>query len=172
MENLIRHPAFQIVLNSVIREARQVLYLSSFAMTFGVALLMISLKFGMLFAGLGAILLILSGWLLYQHNQLKDPEKNPVIQLLRHKKERIVWVYPFITEVMPFGISLFKRCYVIIKLSDGEELSFIINLKEKKLLLKWMKRLLPQAKFGFSKNRENRYGSGPESFLDQEWGRS
>jgi len=111
----------------------------------------------------------ISAWLYFQFRQIRDPEQSPILQLLRNEQGRIVWVYPFITEVMPFGISLFKRCYIIIKLDDGEEHSFIIRMKEKKLLLKWMKRLLPHVTFGFSKDREARYGISPESFLDRDF---
>lgn len=166
MENLIRHPAFQIVMNSVVREIRLVFFLSFFALVAGTCLLMISLKQGMLFAFLGAILVGIAGWLYFQYREIQDPEHSPIIKVLRNEQRRIVWVYPYITEVMPFGISLFKRCYIIMKLDDGEEHSFIIRMREKKLLLKWMKRLLPHTTFGFSKDREARYGNSPERFLD------
>lgn len=167
MENLIRHPAFQIVVNSVVREIRLVFFLSFFALCAGTALLMVSLKYGILFAFLGSILVGISAWLYFQYREIQDPEKSPIIKALREEQGQIVWIYPYITEVMPFGVSLFKRCYIIIKLDDGAEHSFIIRMKEKKLLLKWMKRLLPHTTFGFSKDREARYGISPESFLDR-----
>lgn len=169
MQNLTRHPARKIVEQAVEGEARQLLNLGVSVLAIGLFMIGRTILTHPMIAAFGMLFIGASCYLLIQWNQLRKVTHSPVLHALLKTPRRIVWVYPFITQVMPFGIELFKRCHIIMKLNDGQELSFRIKLKDQKLLIHWMKRHLPHAKFGYSQDKFERYGQSPESFLNDEW---
>jgi len=169
MSNLLRHPAMKEIEKALKREVWEMLLIGVLFLVGGVALMYLS-KSTNIFIGIIGLLSLAPGFILfYQAFQIQDIEKSQVIIALRDNRKGIVWIYPFVTQVMPFGISLFNRCYIILKMDDGSECSFKISTKKKKLLLNYLKRLLPHVRFGFSKERETLYGESPESFLNKNW---
>ena len=169
MNSLLRHPAMKEIEKALKREVWEMLVIGVMFLIGGVFLMYLS-KTTYFFLGIIGFLLLAPGlYLLYKTFQNQDLESSQVIRALRDKRQSIVWIYPFVTQVMPFGISLFARCYIIMKLADGTECSFQIPIKKKKLILGWLKRLLPHVRFGFSKERETLYGESPESFLNRNW---
>lgn len=169
MSNLLRHPAMKEIENALKREVWEILVIGVLFICGGVALMYLSKSTNILFGFVGLLMLCPGFYLFYKAFQIQDIEKSQVISALRDNRKNIVWIYPFVTQVMPFGISLFNRCYIIIKMADGTECSFQIATKKKKLILNWLKRLLPHVRFGFSKERETLYGESPESFLNRNW---
>ena len=169
MKNLLRHPAYQEVEKALRREVWELAGFGAFFFMTGLLLIMLSPKyhFGLLI--LGILVLSPAVYLFLKAIQNYKIQESDIIKTLNNNSKDIVWVYPFVTQVMPFGISLYERCYIIMKTVDGKELSFKVPVRKKKLLLSWLKRLVPQARFGFSKERETLYGQSPESFLNKNW---
>lgn len=169
MQKLTRHPAKKIVERAISNEVRQLLHLGVWVMALGLFMIGRTFSSNPALAGIGFMFVGVSIYMLSQWHQLRKVKESPVLDALLKNPRKIVWVYPFITQIMPFGIELFKRSHIIMKLNDGQELSFRIKLKDQKLLLHWLKRLLPHAKFGYSQDKFTRYGQSPESFLNDEW---
>lgn len=169
MNSLLRHPAMKEIEKALKRELREMLVIGVLFLVGGVLLMYLSKTTYFFFGIIGFLALVPGFYLFYKTFQNQDIESSPVIRVLRDKRPTIVWIYPFVTQVMPFGISLYTRCYIIMKLADGSECSFQIPIQKKKLILGWLKRLLPHVRFGFSKERETHYGESPESFLNRNW---
>ena len=171
MKKLLRHPAYFEVVKALKREIWELISIGSIFFVSGFMLVMLAPKYHYSLLILGILLISPSIYLFLKAFQNWDVQKSDVLDCLQNHTKKIVWVYPFVTQVTPFGISLFDRCYIVIKTTDGEEFSFKVPIKKKKLLLNWAKRLIPHAQFGFSKERETLYGQSPESFLNKNWDR-
>lgn len=169
MKNLLRHPAYFEVEKALKREVWELVGIGIFFFVSGFALILLSPIYHYALLIIGILLLSPAIYLFLKAIQNWDIQQSEVIDCLQNQTKKIVWVYPFVTQVTPFGISLFDRCYIIMKTTDGQEYSFKIPVRKKKLLISWTKRLMPHAQFGFSKERETLYAQSPESFLNRNW---
>ena len=76
---------------------------------------------------------------------------------LREEPEDIVWVYGMVTERMPFGFRLGTMATLHLVDRDGDMHCFGIRPNELKLVTKTLNRVLPEAEFGYTEERELRY---------------
>ena len=169
MRSLLRHPAYHVVEKAIRRELWELVGFGAFFFMSGFVFILLSPTYHFGFLILGLILMGPGVYLFLKAFQNWDIEDSEIIQTISNDTKNVIWVYPYVTQVMPFGISLFDRCYIIMKTLDGKELAFKVPVRKKKLLLNWLKRLIPHARFGFSKERETLYGQSPESFLNKNW---
>lgn len=147
-------------------DSKKKLVKQSFGFGFGALMLALTIwrfweENSFLFWSIEALILILSLYHLVQYNNIRKEYKE-VTRLLETEKNRIVWVYTFETEVMPYGFSMFKKIDFCFAQEDGriEMLTFLADLKY--LFLRLLKEELPHATFGHSIENEQLYKVDPE----------
>ncbi|MEM1323628.1 MAG: hypothetical protein AAGG75_25430 [Bacteroidota bacterium] len=99
------------------------------------------------------------GWRQWRYRQT---ERHPLLQLLRIRSRRIVWVYSTITQRMPFGVQFSRNAYLHFKLVNGKE--WVLSIPEGQIeeVMKALNRRLPHATFGYSQEKEQWYTAHPE----------
>lgn len=76
---------------------------------------------------------------------------------LQNQPQSIVWVYGIRTERMPYGLNFATAATLYLVDEDGDLHDFSIPAGELKLVTKTLRRVLPSAEFGYTKDRELRY---------------
>ena len=167
MENqaLLRHPAMRTLEKAFKREA--LLQLGASCLLFLFGLILTGLQFGnsviLSILGLGAC--VISIGLILKSLSLIRKQKHPVLEILRKRPYEVVWVYTIITERMPFGLQFVKNGLLYIHLIDGTHHSVSLPARKLKLVSKYLNRLLPNACFGYSEEREQTYLQNPEKLM-------
>jgi hypothetical protein len=92
-------------------------------------------------------------------------ENNKFYKRVAHKPKSVVWVYHQVTQVMPFGIELFRRFTIYIHTIDGKCYSLQVKGQHIMPLLKYMESIMPQATFGHSVKKEQLYKASPVMLL-------
>lgn len=100
----------------------------------------------------------------------KNWNNNQLMQILRYQPRQIVWIYSVVVENSPFGVLLFKKGTLFIKMIDGAEISLALPARKLKLATHTLGRLLPHAAIGYSKERENQYQRNPKLLLREKEG--
>lgn len=88
-----------------------------------------------------------------------------VTQWIHQRPKKIVWVYPYIVENMPYGIKLFNLTTLYFKLLDGNDLQLRCTPEEAYRLMDDLRMHLPHACFGYSQEKEFMYENDPEMLL-------
>ena len=88
-------------------------------------------------------------------------EKNINYQLINYYPERIVWVYCHISQIMPFGIYLYKRCRMYICDINGNSTTIMVDSKNANQLMDYLQSRLKGATFGHSIQKEQLYRANP-----------
>lgn len=153
----MRHSGLQPLWNGLQREWRQQQVVAAGLLTAGVGMLCISaintnLWLG-LFGSLSATISII--WL------LKLSQRKPVSELYHLLKEEpatIRWVYTEITERQPFGFKFSSTGTIYFVLEDGEKLCVTIRKDKLKLVSKTLNRVLPNTAFGYTEERDAKFG--------------
>lgn len=114
----------------------------------------------------GILFTILGGAALYHIYRHWDDDH--LIRILRYQPRQVVWVYTVSMQIAPFGIHLFRRGTVFIKLSSGEEISVSVPARKTRLISRTLCRLLPHATFGYTREREEQFRKSPLSLLRDE----
>ena len=91
--------------------------------------------------------------------QLRDPKNAPILQVIRHHPERIVWMYVYELEVNNVPVYTLYLCG-----DDGSRYDFNLAQLEPQLLLDTLAGQLPQAVIGYSKEREKAWSASPATF--------
>ena len=76
---------------------------------------------------------------------------------LRDEPENIVWVYGLVTERMPFGFKTVASGTLHLVEADGDIHTFGLQPEALRLVTKTLNRVLPDAEFGYSEERELKY---------------
>jgi hypothetical protein len=150
-----------------IRKSKKNLVNQSFGYGFGALMLMITLyryaeKLDFLLYCILGFLFVLAIYHLFQYYSLaKDYHR--ISRLLAEESTKIVWIYTYEKEVMPFGLVLFKKIDFCFALSDGttEVLTFLADLKY--LFLRLLKDNLPHVTFGHNLEKEQLFRANPET---------
>lgn len=109
--------------------------------------------------GLGAV--VLSARLLWINFPSFLIHNHTLYKILYEHPQKVVWVYSEVTQRMPFGLELFSTGVIYLHLLDGSHDSVALPAKKLKLVSKFLNRLLPQATFGFSKERQQQFDIDP-----------
>ncbi len=88
-------------------------------------------------------------------------ESHPIVHLLRHDPEQIVWVYAIQVEMMPAGIKFWDEHTFSIHLLNKKEIQLKMKADKIKPLREALQRLLPHATFGYSHERAQWYSANP-----------
>jgi hypothetical protein len=76
---------------------------------------------------------------------------------LRDRPQSIVWVYGLVTERMPFGFKTTAVGTLYLVDNDGDCHTFGLKPEDLKLVTKTLNRVLTEAEFGYSPEREMKY---------------
>lgn len=128
-------------------------------------LLLIAISILLLWAGFPTFLLYLfevvligsGAYLMYQGLGGLKVEDRPLMRILLHEPERIVWVYSIVTERMPFGLQLMNDGLMYFKLIDGDEFTLSFPAHQLHAVSEMLNQRLPHATFGYTKEREQWY---------------
>lgn len=138
----------------------------SFGLGFGALMLGVTIwRFwgggGFLFWCIEGLILLLAVYHLIQYYNIKK-EYQTITRRLEKEKEDLVWVYTFESEVMPYGVVMFRKIYFCFGDARGkiEMLTFLSDLKF--LFLRLLKEELPHATFGHTTEKEQLYKANPE----------
>ncbi len=113
----------------------------------------------------GLILMLLGVFLFLYAFYLYPFHKEKVSFFLQKYPNRIVWVHPYIMEMMPFGITLFDRTRLYFHLFDGKNLQLYCRYREAMHLMNHLPGYLKWATFGYSQEKEFLYENDPASLL-------
>ena len=78
-------------------------------------------------------------------------------EILKDSPEEVVWVYTMVTQRLPFGLAFGRSSLLCLVLQDKEQLSVSIPTNKLKLVSKTLNRVLPNAEFGYTKERAEHY---------------
>jgi hypothetical protein len=160
-KSLYRHPAMHILVRAIRREVFFQIVATNLLLVFGFVLILLQFDKStfLTIIGLGAV--ILSARLLWQNFPAFILYNHPLYRLLHERPEEVVWVYSLVTQRMPFGLELFSAGVLYFHSIDGSHESVALSAKKLKLVSKFLNRLLPQATFGFSEDRQQQYSIDP-----------
>jgi hypothetical protein len=94
-------------------------------------------------------------YFIFQKNW-KNNDKN-LIKIIKQQPEKILWVYTLETNLMPFGFKVKDKGLIYFKMNDGEDVCIKMPAKDLKLVSRFLNRLLPNAMFGFSEEKQRLY---------------
>lgn len=97
-----------------------------------------------------------------------DLNLNPILIRLHQKPTTIVWLYTIKVDFSPFGIQFWDEFTLSFRLDNGEELQIRVRSTEITAIEKMLKQMLPQATFGYNKEREQWYMANPMLLLNAE----
>lgn len=106
--------------------------------------------------GAWGLSLVMVGLAVFQLFQMILPmdDSDRLMELLENDPSRVVWIYPVEWAVSPFGVHLFRRCYLKLHYADG----MIEDLRIPPLdLYGWMRCLnilFPETAFGYTDERK------------------
>ncbi|MFK8161934.1 MAG: hypothetical protein AB8H12_05670 [Lewinella sp.] len=83
---------------------------------------------------------------------------------LREQPQSIVWVYGLVTERMPFGFKTVAVGTLYMVDKDGDCHTFGLKPTDLKLVTKTLNRVLPEADFGYTPEREIKYRGEETNF--------
>lgn len=153
---ILRHPGLQPLWDGLQREWKQQQYVAVVLLVAGISLLTYGALEGQLFVAFLSSITACAAlyWL------MKLSSHKPVSELyhvLLEEPERIVWVYGQVTERLPFGLSFTESAVVYLVLDDGEEISVSLPAEKTKLVVKTLNRVVPEAVFGYTQDRELKF---------------
>ena len=154
--NILRHPGLTPLWESMERTRRQQQIVAVALMVAGLAVAIFGVvgrNLWMPFVG-GALATVALYWL---YNILSDQPIAYWRRELRENPRDIVWVYGMVTERMPFGFRLSKMATLHLVDRDGDMHAFGLRPAELKLVTRTLNRVLPEAEFGYSAERELKF---------------
>ena len=86
-----------------------------------------------------------------------------LMQLSADHIDDVVWIYPMEWSVSPFGIYLFRRCYLKVYFADGHVEDIRIPPGDRDNWMRCLNVLFNGASFGFTEERSKHYSEDPES---------
>lgn len=164
-EQLLRHPALQILKIALIKEVRIKAAFSVCGMSSGLIILFFTFEKQVIWSVFALLFWVLGLALAKNITYLWKPNQIPLWSTLQHTPQHIVWVYTLVTQRMPFGFEMVQSGLIYVKLENGEDYSVGLAAKDLKLISRTLNRLLPHATFGYSKEKENIYDIDPKQLI-------
>ena len=109
----------------------------------------------------GGIFILLALVFLLQSFFLFKSGDAEILDILKDEPEKIVWVYPYITQTMPYGVSVANKASLIFKSTDNKSYNIKINKQAVDKLMNLLRQRLSTATFGYSKEKEFLYSANP-----------
>lgn len=115
-----------------------------------------SLSFFLVLIGFAGLYFLVQGLLRY------DTQSNFLLQLINYNPQLVVWVYFRKIESAPFGIHILQFTTLFIFLSNREFIALPMSENKINALLPKLKKRMPHALFGYSKQRQQLYAISPD----------
>lgn len=164
-EQLLRHPALQILKTALIKEVRIKAALAVCGMSSGLIILFFTFEKQVIWSVFALLFWVLGLALAKNITYLWKPNQIPLWSTLQHTPQHIVWVYTLVTQRMPFGFEIVQSGLIYFKLENGEDFSVSVGTKDLKLISRTLNRLLPHASFGYSEEKANIYDLNPKQLI-------
>ncbi len=161
------HPAFLVLQEAIRKELRLKRIFTLGLCLVGAVCLYFFWKKTLLLSIVAAIAFLAGGILSYKFFR-ENAENTPLIHLLRHEPEKIVWVYSVVTQRMPFGLRFMENGVFYFKLITGDDVTLGVPQSEIPSISAYLNTLLPHATFGYSEDRAQWYRAAPEMLLRYE----
>lgn len=105
----------------------------------------------------GAGMAVTGGCMYYFFQRNWKNDNQNLVKIIDHQPEKILWIYTLETNLMPFGFKVKDKGLIYFKMDDGEDICIKMPAKDLKLVSRFLNRLLPNAMFGFSEEKERSY---------------
>jgi hypothetical protein len=166
MDQALADQAVQVIITNIRKTRNKMGCGFLFILTFGIGIIYLSLTTdeggtGMIIFGALMILLAAFGAKIVWPNL--NPEKAPLVTLLRESPENIAWVYDT-PDPGPRGRTVTHTIHV--QDVDRKHHSFMVKVAEVEGMIEVMKAFAPKATVGFSKENSEKYGQDPRSMID------
>jgi hypothetical protein len=115
------------------------------------------------FAAIVSAIVALSGAYLVGHALMHfDVLQWDLVKVLKREPERVVWVYYYRSELMPYGIRMYQLCILYFCLEDRSKIAVRGTEASILKLMDALRSDLPSASFGHSADKEQWYLADPE----------
>lgn len=153
-EHWVQHPAFQDILLAV-RKAWQYQIIA----IAGLIILLLTLLMFLpgWYKSIPAIGLGLSLWGIARTSRVGGTHRSPIVRLLLHDPEKIVWIYGYQSTRAPLGVFLSRQHRIFFQTKDIKSHSLVIPANRYLVVMKWLNRALPNAVFGWDDVRYQRW---------------
>jgi len=152
----------RVLIDAVKRENRTRLQVHCFIFLLGIVLVGCSWSKNILLVLLSLGVTILGIKMLWEAFSLRQVDDSPLLDLIFQHPNEIVWVYPVITDHMPFGLQFNSNVMIHFRLRNGDVEKLSISADQKSVIMKELIELLPRSTFGYSKEKETIYLDQPE----------
>lgn len=154
--NILAHPGLQPLWKSLERDRIQQQTVAVSLVVLGPAIAVVGVVArSMLWPFVGGALASAALWWLYR--LLSEQPLAVLRRQLRDKPGSIVWVYTTHTERMPFGFKTQSMGTLYLVEANGVSQSYSLKPDHLKLVTRTLNRVLPNAEFGYSEDRELKY---------------
>ena len=162
------HPAYRHLVQALRREQQVQLVALTFLILVSATVGSQFLRVSGLIAGVAFCGLFVGMWLLLRLLARKPWEDHhALLELLDHEPGRVVWFYTIVTQRMPFGFEFMRSGLLYLKLDNGDDHTVSMSPEQLKLVARFLKRVLPHATFGYSRERAAAYRDDPRSLLQE-----
>lgn len=110
-----------------------------------------------LLAVVGAAATVAGGMMYFYFQKSRKNPDNNLIKIIDTQPNKILWVYTMETNLMPFGFKIQDKGFIYFNLDNGDDICVKLPAKDLKLVSRFLNRLLPNAMFGFSEEKQNLY---------------
>jgi hypothetical protein len=170
MDRALSDQAVQVIVTNIRRTRNKMGCGFLFILAFGVGIIYLSLTtdeggVGMMIFGGLMILLAAFGVKIVWPNL--NPEKAPLVTLLKEHPESIVWVYDT-PDPGPRGRTITHSIHV--QDTERKHHSFMVKVAEVEGMMEVMKAFAPRATVGFSKENDEKYRQDPQSLIRDDKG--
>lgn len=76
-----------------------------------------------------------------------------LLELVRDDPARVVWIYPVEWAISPFGVHLFRRCYLKVHFDNGSIVDLRIPPLDTYGWMRCLNVLFPETAFGYTEER-------------------
>lgn len=90
-----------------------------------------------------------------------DVQREELLRVLEREPDRVVWFYYVKLDMMPFGVKVFERCTMHVRLSAGEGLRVFGSKQDILKTMDQLSEILPHATMGYSLESEQLYRASP-----------
>lgn len=91
-----------------------------------------------------------------------DVQREELLRVLEREPDRVVWYYYVKLDMMPFGVKVFERCTMHVRLSAGERLRVFGSKRDILKVMDQLSEIIPHATMGYSLESEQLYRASPD----------
>jgi hypothetical protein len=152
---MMRHPGLVPLWETIERDRRQKQVAALTLVLSGLAVCVFTLRYYVFWPFVGS--LVATGGVYWLYRLLSEQPVDAWREELRERPGQFAWVYGMVTERMPFGLNIMRGGILYLVTHRGEVHDFALPPDKLLLVSKTLNRLLPDAEFGYTPERELKY---------------